>query len=77
LERISRLNVVGGAVISGSFQAFDQSCSSMSWSGSVPPSWASPKWLDAASALREVMRLPERERKIVLGIVRQFGEMSG
>ena len=29
------------------------------------------------AVLREVMRLPERERKIVLGIVRQFGEMSG
>jgi hypothetical protein len=28
------------------------------------------------AVLREVMRLPERERKIVLGIVRQFGEMS-
>ena len=27
--------------------------------------------------LREVMRLPERERKIMLGIVRQLGEMSG
>ena len=26
--------------------------------------------------LREVMGLPERERKIVLGMVRQFGEMS-
>ena len=54
MERISRLNVVGGAVISGSFQPFYQSCSSMSWSGSAPPSWASPIWLDAASALREV-----------------------
>jgi hypothetical protein len=31
----------------------------------------------ARAVLREVMRLPERERKIVLGIVRQFGEMSG
>ena len=41
-------------MISGSFQAFYQGCSSMSWSGSVPPSWASPTWLDAASALREV-----------------------
>ena len=30
----------------------------------------------ARAVLREVMRLPERERKIVLGIVRQFGEMS-
>jgi hypothetical protein len=29
------------------------------------------------AVLREVMRLPERENKIVLGIVRQFGEMSG
>jgi transcriptional regulator with XRE-family HTH domain len=29
------------------------------------------------AVLREVMRLPQRERKIVLGIVRQFGEMSG
>ena len=29
------------------------------------------------AVLREVMGLPERERKIVLGIVRQFGEMSG
>jgi transcriptional regulator with XRE-family HTH domain len=29
------------------------------------------------AVLREVVRLPERERKIVLGIVRQFGEMSG
>jgi transcriptional regulator with XRE-family HTH domain len=28
------------------------------------------------AVLREVMRLPQRERKIVLGIVRQFGEMS-
>jgi hypothetical protein len=45
---------MGGAVISGSFQAFYQSCSSMSWSDSVLPSWASPIWLDAASALREV-----------------------
>ena len=26
----------------------------MCWSGSVPHSWASPVWLDAASALREV-----------------------
>jgi hypothetical protein len=31
----------------------------------------------ARAVLREVMRLPERERKIVLGIVRQFGKMSG
>ena len=45
---------MGGAVSSGSFQAFYQSCSSISWSGSVPTSWASPIWLDAASALREV-----------------------
>jgi hypothetical protein len=29
------------------------------------------------AVLREVIRLPERERQIVLGIVRQFGEMSG
>ena len=29
------------------------------------------------TVLREVIRLPERERQIVLGIVRQFGEMSG
>jgi transcriptional regulator with XRE-family HTH domain len=29
------------------------------------------------AVLREVMRLSERERKIVLGIVRQFGETSG
>jgi hypothetical protein len=29
------------------------------------------------AVLREVMRLSERERKIVLGIVRQFGELSG
>src|SRR5918995_3328242 len=28
------------------------------------------------AVLREVMRLPQRERKIVLGIVRQFVEMS-
>ncbi len=27
----------------------------------------------ARAVLREVVRLPERERKIVLGIVRQFG----
>jgi hypothetical protein len=26
----------------------------MSWSGSVPPSWESLIWLDAATALREV-----------------------
>jgi transcriptional regulator with XRE-family HTH domain len=31
----------------------------------------------ARAVLREVVRLPERERKIVLGIVRQFDEMSG
>src|SRR5215203_128035 len=29
------------------------------------------------AVLREVMRLPQRERKIVLGIVRQFVETSG
>ncbi len=29
------------------------------------------------AVLREVMGLPERERKIVLGIVRQFDETSG
>ena len=29
------------------------------------------------AVLREVIRLPERERRIVLEIVRQFGEMSG
>jgi transcriptional regulator with XRE-family HTH domain len=29
------------------------------------------------AVLQEVMGLPERERKIVLGIVRQFGELSG
>ena len=29
------------------------------------------------AVLREVMRHPQRERKIVLGIVRQFGELSG
>jgi hypothetical protein len=45
---------MGGAVISGSLQAFYQTCSSMAWSGSVLPLWASPIWLDAASALREV-----------------------
>jgi hypothetical protein len=28
----------------------------------------------AAAVLREVMRLPERERRIVLGIARQFEE---
>ena len=31
----------------------------------------------ARAMLREVMRLPERERRIVLGIVRQFEETSG
>ena len=31
----------------------------------------------ARAVLREVIRLPERERKIVLRIVRQFQEMSG
>jgi hypothetical protein len=41
-------------VIYGSFQAFYQSCSPMSWSGSVPPLWVSLIWLDAAFALREV-----------------------
>jgi transcriptional regulator with XRE-family HTH domain len=30
----------------------------------------------ARAVLREVMQLPERERRIVLGIVRQFGETS-
>ena len=30
----------------------------------------------ARAVLREVMLLPEQERKIVLGIVRQFGETS-
>jgi transcriptional regulator with XRE-family HTH domain len=30
----------------------------------------------ARAVLREVMRLPERERRIVLGIVRQFEEMG-
>ena len=29
------------------------------------------------AVLREVMRLPQRERKIVLGIIRQFVETSG
>ncbi len=33
---------------------------------------------DTANAtLREVIRLPKRERKIISGIVRQFQEMSG
>ena len=31
----------------------------------------------ARAVLREVMRLPERERRIVLGIVRQFEEAGG
>jgi transcriptional regulator with XRE-family HTH domain len=31
----------------------------------------------ARAVLREVIRLPERDRKIVLGIVRQFQGMSG
>jgi transcriptional regulator with XRE-family HTH domain len=31
----------------------------------------------ACDVLREVARLPERERKIVLGMVRQFTEMGG
>jgi hypothetical protein len=30
----------------------------------------------ARDVLREVIRLPERERKIVLGIVRQFEEFE-
>jgi hypothetical protein len=29
------------------------------------------------AVLHEVMRLPERERRIMLGIVRQFEEMGG
>jgi hypothetical protein len=31
----------------------------------------------ARAILREVVRLPERERRIVLGIVRQFQDMGG
>ena len=31
----------------------------------------------ARAVLREIIRLPEQERKIVQGIVRQFQEMSG
>ena len=31
----------------------------------------------ARAVLREVIRLPERDRRIVLGIVRQFQGMSG
>ena len=31
----------------------------------------------ARTVLREVIRLPERERKIVLGIVRQFEKFKG
>ena len=31
----------------------------------------------ARAILREVVRLPEREKKIVLGIVRQFEETDG
>jgi hypothetical protein len=31
----------------------------------------------ARAVLREVSRLPERERKIVLGIVRQFEKFKG
>jgi hypothetical protein len=31
----------------------------------------------ARAVLREVIRLPERERRIVLGIDRQFQEISG
>jgi hypothetical protein len=31
----------------------------------------------ANTILREIMRLSEREKRIVLGIVRQFEEMGG
>ena len=31
----------------------------------------------ARAVLREVSRLPERDRRIVLGIIQKFQEMSG